>query len=205
MIIFSAKDHQYDFAHNKPLYVEAKVNELGVKRALVDNGASVNLMPKSVFTALPRGQERLTLHEVTLSGFASNKSKTIGHIVVDLKVGPLRSPTRFHVIEEDTSYHLLLGRPWIHAHNCIPSTLHQCLKANQRGKTIHVSATRAPFTSEEAHLAEAILFDETAYGEASLTMQPRGIAIDQPKEEKESGRCQVKRVILPGGRKAYRL
>ena len=89
MIIFSAKDHQYDFAHNKPLYVEAKVNELGVKRALVDNGASVNLMPKSVFAALPRGQERLTLHEVTLSGFASNKSKTIGHIVVDLKVGPL--------------------------------------------------------------------------------------------------------------------
>ena len=109
MIIFSAKDRQHDFMHNKPLYVEAKVNELGVRRALVDNGASVNLMPKSIFETLPHGQERLIPHEVMLSGFASNKSKTLGHIMVDLKVGPLRSPTRFHILEEETSYHLLLG------------------------------------------------------------------------------------------------
>ena len=56
MIIFSAKDHQYNFSHNKPLYVEAKINELPVKRALVDNGVYVNLMPKHAFEALPHGQ-----------------------------------------------------------------------------------------------------------------------------------------------------
>ena len=37
-----------------------------------------------------------------LSGFASNRSNTLGHIMVDLKVGPLRSPTRFHILEEET-------------------------------------------------------------------------------------------------------
>ena len=183
--------------------MEAKVNELGVRRALVDNGASVNLMPKSIFETLLHGQERLIPHEVTLSGFASNKSKTLGHIMVDLKVGPLRSPTRFHILEEETSYHLLLGRPWIHAHNCIPSSLHQCLKANIKGKTIHVNATRAPFTSAEAHLAEAILFDETALTETSIMPQPRGVPLIKQDEGPKRGR--IERVLLPGGRKAYRL
>ncbi|KAL5572514.1 hypothetical protein UlMin_022111 [Ulmus minor] len=90
VITFSAKDRQHNFLHDKPLYVEAKANELGVRRALVDNGASVNLMPKSIFEALPHGQDRLIPHEVTLSGFDSNKSRTMGHIMVDLKVGPIR-------------------------------------------------------------------------------------------------------------------
>ena len=102
--------------------MEAKVNELGVKRALVGNGASTNVMPKSVFTALPLGQGCLTLHGVTLSRFASNKSRTMGYIVVDLiKVGSL-GPTQFHVLEEDTLYHLLLkgqleGKNNPHQHN----------------------------------------------------------------------------------------
>ena len=206
MIIFSAKDCQHSFIHNKPLYVEAKVNELGVRKALVDNGASVNLMPKNVFDTLPHGQERLILHEVILSGFDSNKSKTMGHIMVDLKVGPIRGPTRFHVLEEETSYHLLLGRPWIHAHSCVPSTLHQCLKANIKGMIVHINATKAPFTAAEAHLAEAILFDETALTETSIMTQPRGVPMIRQEEEiKQEGKYEVRRVLLPGGRKAYRL
>ena len=75
MITFSAKDRQYDYMHNKPLYVEAKMNELGVRRALVDNGASVNLMPKNVFAMLPHGQERLILHEVMLLGCDTPRKK----------------------------------------------------------------------------------------------------------------------------------
>ena len=125
--------------------------------------------------------------------------------MVDLKVGPIRSPTRFHVLEEETSYHLLLGRPWIHAHNCVPSTLHQCLKASIKGKTIHVNATRAPFTTAEAHLAEAILFDETALTETSMIAQPRGVPLIKLEETKQPRKYEVRRVLLPGGRKTYRL
>ena len=171
-IIFSTKDHKYNLLNNKPLYVEAKINELVVKRALLDNGASMNLMPKHVFKALLHGQEHFVPLEVTFFGFTLAQSKIIWHIIVNLKVGPSRSPTRFHVFVEKTSYHLLLGRPWIHIHNCIPSTLHQCLKANIKGQTIHVSVTKAPFTLDEVHLAEAILFDEAALAKTNAITQP---------------------------------
>ena len=35
--------------------------------------------------------------------------------------------TIFFVIDEKGSYSLLLGRDWIHANCCVPSTMHQCL------------------------------------------------------------------------------
>ena len=35
--------------------------------------------------------------------------------------------TTFFVIDGKGSYSLLLGRDWIHAIYCVPSTMHQCL------------------------------------------------------------------------------
>ena len=35
--------------------------------------------------------------------------------------------TTFFVIDGKWSYSLLLGREWIHANCCVPSTMHQCL------------------------------------------------------------------------------
>ena len=34
--------------------------------------------------------------------------------------------TTFFAIDENGSYSLLLGRDWIHANYCVPSTMHQC-------------------------------------------------------------------------------
>ena len=44
-VTFSKKDALVmNFSHNKPLYVEAKVNGIPFKRDLIDNNSSVNLM-----------------------------------------------------------------------------------------------------------------------------------------------------------------
>jgi hypothetical protein len=46
---------------------------------------------------------------------------------VDLTMGRKTIPTTFFVINSKGAYNVLLGRDWIHANCCIPSTLHQCL------------------------------------------------------------------------------
>jgi hypothetical protein len=46
---------------------------------------------------------------------------------VDLTVGSKTIPTSFFVINSKSTYTILLGRDWIHANYCIPSTMHQCL------------------------------------------------------------------------------
>ncbi|PON44395.1 hypothetical protein TorRG33x02_330890, partial [Trema orientale] len=59
-INFSRKDSQVlNFSHNKPLYVEALVNKLKFKRALVDNGLSVNIMPYQTFKVAGIPENRL--------------------------------------------------------------------------------------------------------------------------------------------------
>jgi hypothetical protein len=48
--------------------------------------------------------------------------------VTQLDLGPRPAiPTTFFVVNSKGAYSVLLGRDWIHANRCIPSTLHQCL------------------------------------------------------------------------------
>ena len=46
---------------------------------------------------------------------------------VELTIGSKTLPTMFFVINGKGAYNLLLGRDWIHANCCVPSTMHQCL------------------------------------------------------------------------------
>jgi len=49
------------------------------------------------------------------------------------------------VINADTSYNLLLGRPWIHRNSIIPSTLHQVMKYANEGVVRTLIAEKYPF------------------------------------------------------------
>ena len=51
----------------------------------------------------------------------------LGAINVELTIGSKTLLTTFFIIDGKGSYSLLLGRDWIHANCCVPSTMHQCL------------------------------------------------------------------------------
>ena len=110
--------------HNRPLYVESMLNGHPVKRTFIDNGASLNIMPMSTFKAAKIDVRRLVKQPISINGFTDRPTDTIGYVNVDFKVGPIHSSTKFHVIEAPVSYHLLVGRKWLHDHNLIPSILH---------------------------------------------------------------------------------
>jgi len=52
----------------------------------------------------------------------------MGKIKLKYQIRDLRSEVTCYVIDTDTSYNLLLGRPWIHRNSIVPSTLHQVMK-----------------------------------------------------------------------------
>ena len=100
----------------------ATINDVQVKRALVDTGASLNLIALSTLEAVNLTIRRIlgTLMEIT--GFGRSAESTEGYVQLALKVGPIVALTRFHVINSEVSYHVLLGRPWLHKRRLIPST-----------------------------------------------------------------------------------
>ena len=105
-----------DFVDGKPM-----------NKMLVDGGASVNLMPYTTFHKLGKGPGDLLETDMMLRDFGENTSKTRGAINVELIIRSKTLLTMFFVIDGKGSYSLLLGRDWIHANCCIPSTMHQCL------------------------------------------------------------------------------
>jgi hypothetical protein len=94
---------------------------------LVDGGASVNIMPLSMFKRLGHEEGDLKWTNLSLSGFAGEPTETKGIVCKELTVGSKTVPTTFFVVDIKGRYNVLLGRDWIHANECILSTMHQCV------------------------------------------------------------------------------
>jgi hypothetical protein len=64
---------------------------------------------------------------IALSDFNGQASEVQGVLNMDLTVGSKTIPTSFFIINNKSTYTVLLGRDWIHVNCYIPSMMHQCL------------------------------------------------------------------------------
>ena len=114
--------------HWRPLYLKGHINGSPVSRMLVDGGAVVNLMPYSVFKKLGLNDEELIKTNLVLNGFeGKEKTEAKGVMYVELMVGSKSLAAAFFVAEVQGNYNVILGRDWVHANQCGPSTMHQFL------------------------------------------------------------------------------
>jgi hypothetical protein len=114
-------------AHMKPLFIWGHFDGTPVGHMLVDRGASINILPLSLFKKLDHVEGELKCTNLSLSGFAGDPTEVKGIICKELTVGSKTMPTTFFVVDVKGRYNMLLSRDWIHANGCVPSTLHQCI------------------------------------------------------------------------------
>ena len=114
-------------SHLKPLFIRAKVENVGINKVLIDGGAAVNLMPRSMLYKIGKHDTDLSAHNIVLSNYEGKTGYSLGAIQVDVAVGSIVRPTLFLVIQSKANFNLLLGREWIHGVGAVPSTLHQKL------------------------------------------------------------------------------
>jgi len=113
--------------HLKALFVRGRVDGQLVSKILIDGGAAINIMPYIMYWKLGKCDQDLTKAVMMLKDFEGNVSPTKGAVCVELTIGSKTLPTTLFVINGKGAYNLLLGRDWIHANYCVPSTMHQCL------------------------------------------------------------------------------
>ncbi|RYR38159.1 hypothetical protein Ahy_A09g043128 [Arachis hypogaea] len=119
-----------EFYHNKSLYVEAVVEGMNVRRALVDVGSGLNIIPSYIFLEMRGSTDQIRPTQVRFNAFNGMGIRSRGCINVVLEIGTIKTNNKFHVVDGNPSYHILLGRLWIHLHWCVPSSWHQCIKSN---------------------------------------------------------------------------
>jgi hypothetical protein len=81
----------------------------------------------SLFKKLGHIEGDLKRTNLSLSGFAGDPTEAKGIICKELTVASKTVPTTFFVVDVKGCYNVLLKQDWIHANECVPSTLHQCI------------------------------------------------------------------------------
>jgi len=95
----------------------------------------------------------------------------MGKIKLKCQIGGLKSEVTCYVIDVDTSYNLLLGRPWIHRNSIVPSALHQVMKyIDGSAKVRTLIAERHPFKGVENYFTDSLLYQDSL--EMNVNSQP---------------------------------
>ena len=224
-ITFTDEDIEVEHPdHHRPLYLMATINGVQIRKALVDTGASLNLIALSTLEVVGLASRRTLGAPIEITGFGGLVESTKGYVQLALKVGPIVALTRFHVINSEVSYHVLLGRPWLHKHHLIPSTYHQCVKVRLNGRPVRIPSNHNLFSQGEVNFVEIMFYDELepdnespmpgTLGAPVLEKEEGGGTCDlrdllkrkrQKREPSTSGSRECVVVREPGGRLIYRL
>src|SRR3954470_6911479 len=123
-------------------------------------------------------QSRLGATNTVIAGFNANSSAPIGKIRLRCQIGDLKTEATCYVINADTSYNLLLGRPWLYRNGLIPSSLHQVVKyIDQEGRLRTLIADSNPFRGVENYFTDAVHYQETMEAEGEGA-QGNGVAFE---------------------------
>ena len=119
-------------------------------------------MPRRVMQHLGIPSHRLSRTQTTIYGFNASDTHPLGKIKLKCQIGDLKTEVTCYIIDVDTSYNLLLGRPWIHANNIIPSTLHQVMKyTDESGEVRTLIAEKHPFKGVENYFTDSVLYQDS--------------------------------------------
>ncbi|XP_019230367.1 PREDICTED: uncharacterized protein LOC109211299 [Nicotiana attenuata] len=78
--------------------------------------------------ALMQADDKLIPMAHTLSSFDNSSVVTKGEIILTTFAKGAVKDTKLQVVDMDMAYNMILGRPWIHEMDVVPSILHQVIK-----------------------------------------------------------------------------
>ena len=145
--------------HIRPLYVREHFNGKLVSKVLVNNGLTVNVIPLRVVRALGRGIGDLIETVVFVLAFTREISKTLDVLLIDIIVVSKTSLSTLFVINFNANYNALLGRDWIQANWCVPSSFHKFLLFWKGDEVEVVWADKQPFITSLDYV-EASYYDQ---------------------------------------------
>jgi len=161
-ITFTPEDIQIKEKHDRPLYYTGYIGTSKVSHIQVDPESALSIMPCRVMQHLRIPTHRLSATQKTIYGFKANGTRSMEEIKLKCQIWNLRSEVSCYVIDTNTLYNLLLGRPWIQRDSIVPFTLHQVMKhIDEDGKLRTLIAKRHPFKGVENYFTDSLLYQDS--------------------------------------------
>ncbi|KAF8116124.1 hypothetical protein N665_0021s0015 [Sinapis alba] len=109
--------------HHESLVISLIVANCLVKRMLVENGSSMNIIFQTAYHALGLKENALTRKDSV-----GEITKTTTKVVLHVYAEGINMSSKFLVSDCKSSYNMILGRPRIHNMEPVPSMLNQIVK-----------------------------------------------------------------------------
>ena len=120
------------FPHDDPFVITPIIGNSPVKRVLVDNGASVDILSYDAFIEMGYNDTQLTPYDMPIYGFNGIESKIEVTIRLPVTIGQepreAMQMLNFVDIKASTTYNVILGRIGLYAFKAIASTYHLKIK-----------------------------------------------------------------------------
>lgn len=135
IISFSDEDFAENMieGHQDALVITTRIGANNVKKVLIDNGSSVDILYYSAYSRMDLGDRKIDNAKISpLYGFTRNEVKVIGTVDMPVLFGspPCKSwqIVKFHVINAMSSYNAIMGRTTLTALKAITSITHLKMK-----------------------------------------------------------------------------
>ena len=138
--------------HVQPLLIDVACSGCRVPSVLLDNGSALNVCPLVTSIALGFSPTDFGPSSQTVRAYDGTHRTVMGTLNTHVMIGPVRYFILFHVLSIQSSFNMLLGRPWIHEAGAIPYSLHQKLKFIHEERIITIQSDRDVITSSEPML-----------------------------------------------------
>ena len=110
--------------HDDALVVTLKIGGYDVKKVLVDQGSSAEIMYPNLYRGLDLKPEDLIAYNSPLVSFDGKVVIPKGQIRLPMQAGSEVVEVNFIVVDAYSLYMAIVARPWLHALGAISSTLH---------------------------------------------------------------------------------
>ncbi|KAG5561883.1 hypothetical protein RHGRI_004804 [Rhododendron griersonianum] len=128
-ITFTERDLEgLSLPHSDALVLSIPLQRKMVRRVLVDQGSSAEILFYSAFKALGLSKDQLSPVDAPLVGFTGIPVYPLGKIVLPVYAGSVQLQVEFIVVSSPSPYNAILGRNWLHGMRAVASTLHQCIR-----------------------------------------------------------------------------
>lgn len=106
--------------HEGSLVVTAQVGSVDMKRMMIDNGSSVDILYAHAYQRMHLDGQKMEIgHEAPLYGFSNDPVKVAGTIELPVIFGTAPQQVeiicKFYVVHVDSAYNAILGRPTLTA------------------------------------------------------------------------------------------
>lgn len=113
--------------HHDALVITLLIANCQIKRILVDNGSSTNVIFLKTLKEMNIDETHIHRRSTILIRFSGEQKFTLGDITLPIYAAGVNLHITFVVLNSPSAYNVIHGKSWIHAMRAVPSTFHQVI------------------------------------------------------------------------------